>query len=290
MMSEPSFNLIQTVGVLRAWKKQLVLILVVALVVSTLVAFLIPPQYVSQAVLLPANPSLGDRSNLFRTDFELPGNYFGNGDDLDRLLAEAQAPSVIRYLVDRFGLVDHYGIRRSQPFVNTKAARELKKHLEVEKTELSTLRITVWDRNPQMAAELANGAVEKIRTDDQQLLITARSALVSALEKHLGLINLQLSQLQDSILDPVRKEQLKKADLHALEHYQSLVGEFQTSLDNHIPDLYVLQRAYPAQKPGYPVKWIVVVASTLATMFFSILGMGLLEYYRKIKPLPGNGK
>ena len=289
-MNEPSFNLVQIWRVIHAWKKQLLVIFLFSLVVSIAVAFLIPPQYTGQVIFIPASQSLGDRSNLFREDFELPGDYFGNGNDLDRLLAIAQSPSVIRYLVSRFSLVNYYDINPHLPHPQTRAAHQLKKQMQIEKTELSTLRLTVWDHQPKMAADLANAAVEKIREENQQLLVTARSGLVQALQKHLGEISRQLGQLPDSLLDPVIKDQLIQADLKSQDHYRSLVGEFQTSLDNQIPNLYILSAAYPAQKPAYPVKWVIIVGITLTTLFFSVLFIGLLDYYRRIKPIGGDGE
>ena len=43
----------------------------------------------------------------------------------------------------------------------------------------------------------------------------------------------------------------------------------------------VLNKPFPADKKGYPVRWVIVVVSALASLFLAILVIGIIENRRK---------
>jgi uncharacterized protein involved in exopolysaccharide biosynthesis len=43
----------------------------------------------------------------------------------------------------------------------------------------------------------------------------------------------------------------------------------------------VLNKPFPADKKGYPVRWVIVVVSALASLFLAILVIGLIESRRR---------
>ncbi len=50
-----------------------------------------------------------------------------------------------------------------------------------------------------------------------------------------------------------------------------------------LPQKFVVSHAFPAEKKSYPVRWIIVVVSTLATLLAAIIAILLLENIRQIK-------
>jgi hypothetical protein len=50
----------------------------------------------------------------------------------------------------------------------------------------------------------------------------------------------------------------------------------------------ILTRPYPADKKDYPIRWLIVVGSLVAVMFFSILVIGAIEKSRIARTLPRN--
>jgi hypothetical protein len=50
----------------------------------------------------------------------------------------------------------------------------------------------------------------------------------------------------------------------------------------------ILTRPYPADKKDYPIRWLIVVGSLVAVMFFSVLVIGTIEKSRVARTLPRN--
>lgn len=50
-----------------------------------------------------------------------------------------------------------------------------------------------------------------------------------------------------------------------------------------LPQKFVVSHAFPAEKKSYPVRWIIVVVSTFATMLAAIIAILLLENLRQIR-------
>ncbi|MCX6296803.1 MAG: hypothetical protein NTX97_12220 [Bacteroidetes bacterium] len=50
-----------------------------------------------------------------------------------------------------------------------------------------------------------------------------------------------------------------------------------------LPQKFVVSHAFPAEKKSYPVRWIIVVVSTFATLLAAIIAILLLENIRQIK-------
>lgn len=50
-----------------------------------------------------------------------------------------------------------------------------------------------------------------------------------------------------------------------------------------LPQKFIVSNAFPAEKKSYPVRWIIVVVSTFATLLAAIIAILLLENIRQIK-------
>lgn len=51
----------------------------------------------------------------------------------------------------------------------------------------------------------------------------------------------------------------------------------------NLPQKFVVDRAYPAEKKSYPVRWLIVVISTFASFFFSIIILIIIENFSILK-------
>jgi uncharacterized protein involved in exopolysaccharide biosynthesis len=50
-----------------------------------------------------------------------------------------------------------------------------------------------------------------------------------------------------------------------------------------LPQKFVVSSAFPAEKKSYPVRWVIVVVSTFATMLLAVIAILLLENIRQIR-------
>jgi uncharacterized protein involved in exopolysaccharide biosynthesis len=50
-----------------------------------------------------------------------------------------------------------------------------------------------------------------------------------------------------------------------------------------LPQKFVVSSAFPAEKKSYPIRWIIVVVSTFATLLVAIIAILLIENIRQFK-------
>jgi uncharacterized protein involved in exopolysaccharide biosynthesis len=114
--------------------------------------------------------------------------------------------------------------------------------------------------NQQLAIELARGNQQGIRILENKL---------DTLAKYGG--------SYVSIRDELEHE---KKHLSML---RSKYKEAKIDATQSLPQKFVVDRAYPAEKKSYPVRWIIVVISTFASFFMAIIILIIMENYAKFK-------
>jgi tyrosine-protein kinase Etk/Wzc len=159
---------------LAAHKRILIRTIVVAAVLATATAFLLPVRYEAKIILMPPQQNSSMSSALM--------NQLGNLSSLaslatgglslknqgDMYVALLTSRTVEDAMIQRFGLMQEYGKKKMS---------DTRDKFESRTTALASskdgmIRITVEDRDPKRAAELANGYVEEFRKLSAQLAIT----------------------------------------------------------------------------------------------------------------------
>lgn len=175
-------------------------------VLSAIVAFLLPNEYTSTVLLLPPqqNSSLatqflsamGNMSPLA----ELAGSGLGLKNSNDMYVGMLRSQTVEDAMVKQFDLESEYHKRYLSD-----ARKAFENHVEVNGSDKDGLiHISVEDRNPDRAVQLANGYVDQFRTLSQSLAVS--SAGQRALFFHQ-----QLLQAKDKLSDA--EEALKQTEL-----------------------------------------------------------------------------
>ncbi len=148
-----------------------------AAALSTIVAFLLPVRYEGKILLLPPaqNSSLGTAlmgqlGNLgaLGSLASLAGGSLGIKNPADMYVSLLTSRTVEDAMIHRFGLMQEYQEKRM-----VDARKELERRTTVTAgTKDGLIRLTIEDRDPKRAAELANGYVEEFRKLSESLAIT----------------------------------------------------------------------------------------------------------------------
>jgi capsule polysaccharide export protein KpsE/RkpR len=140
-----------------------------ALILGTLIAFLIPPRYESTANIMP--PEQGDRGALLSLLTgrgsgssgaaglaSLAGNFLGVSSTGELFVELVHSRTVEDRIIDRFGLQKIYGQRYRQD------ARKMLERLTTvgQDRKSGVISITVTDSSPQRAREVAQAYVEEL--------------------------------------------------------------------------------------------------------------------------------
>ena len=52
--------------------------------------------------------------------------------------------------------------------------------------------------------------------------------------------------------------------------------------EQNFPEKFVVDRAFPAEKKSYPIRWVIVAVSTLSALIIALLAIALLENLKKL--------
>ncbi|MGO8797266.1 MAG: GumC family protein [Candidatus Sulfotelmatobacter sp.] len=174
--TETEFTLLDLLVLLLEHKRFIARFVLGAFVLAVIVAFVWPPSYEAKVVLLPPaqSPSmgssmlgqLGNLGALGSLASLAGGSLLKNPTDMYVSLLTSR--TVEDGVIQRFELMKEY---REKRMVDTRKA--LERHTTVVPgTKDGLIRLTVEDRDPKRAAELANGYIEEFRKLSASLAIS----------------------------------------------------------------------------------------------------------------------
>lgn len=70
------------------------------------------------------------------------------------------------------------------------------------------------------------------------------------------------------------------------EQLNLLAGRYEATrvdVEQNLPEKFVVDKAFPAEKKSYPVRWLIVTVSTLSSLIISMLAIALIENFKKIR-------
>jgi uncharacterized protein involved in exopolysaccharide biosynthesis len=133
----------------------------VALILSIITVFLLPKTYTAKTKIMPPqqNQSMGAMAALSQLGplAALAGQGMGLRTPSDLYVALLRSDTVAYSLIDRFSLMTVYGKK-----LRIDARRRLEDRTEISAGKEGVISISVDDRSPQRAADLANGYVEEL--------------------------------------------------------------------------------------------------------------------------------
>jgi len=172
--AETEVSLLDILVLLLERKRFIVRFVLGAAVLATVVALVLPVQYEAKIVLLPpaqnssmSSALLGQLGNLASLA-SLAGGSLGIKNPADMYVSFLSSRTVEDAMIQRFGLMKEYHEKRMS---DTRKAFE-RRTTAVAGTKDGLIRISVEDRDPKRAAELANGYVEEFRRLSATLAIT----------------------------------------------------------------------------------------------------------------------
>ncbi|MCS7036605.1 MAG: hypothetical protein RMJ33_14060 [Saprospiraceae bacterium] len=191
-------SLIEVIRTLYRWRKTLRNICLAALVISIGVSLLLDNYYEAKTVFYPTSPRLANPELLFGYTGQVT-DYFGSDHDLDRLAEIARSREVEDFMIQRFHLYEHYGIDSTARDGEYKVRKRLRKHYQIQKNKNDALELTVEDKDPRLAAEMANAARDKINEIAQRLSKESQRQLLAAYETNMKRKQEELERIADTL-------------------------------------------------------------------------------------------
>jgi uncharacterized protein involved in exopolysaccharide biosynthesis len=313
---------------LYKWRKPLFIVMVIALLGSWFFSlpWFITPKFKSTVILFPASTSSVSKALL--ADQQTKGQdltAFGEDEQAEQLLQILNSNKIRDRVVRTFNLMEHYGIDSASDYKYSKLFKEYEYNITFRRTEFMAVQISVYDKDPQMAADIANtiaALLDSTKNDMQRQrsvkglqvveaeynalrdevntivdsLITLGSLGVNDVEYQSQVMN---QQMAIAIMNGNKTAQAalqKKLDIlgkyggiymslkNSLEFkteqltlLQAKYKEAKVDAEENLPVKFVVSDAFKAEKKSYPIRWLIVIVSTISALFLSIIVIMIME-------------
>src|ERR1044071_5677577 len=163
------------------WWKQMLIVIIIALVTVGAIVFFLPTQYLSVATALPANPALADKSSVFSENIQIPSPSLGTEEELDVIVGTGQLDTIYIAVAIQYNLWDHYKTEEKGDAAISKAAYLLRKNSTISKSGYGELKVRVWDTDKNLAPQLANALMDQLNKIHQLLQNLNNKIMLSGL-------------------------------------------------------------------------------------------------------------
>jgi capsular polysaccharide biosynthesis protein len=328
------FNSSNFIVFLYKWRKPIVVVGLAAILISVLFSspWFITPKYKSTVILFPTSTNAISKALL--TD------NFGNKQDILEFGEEEQAEQLLQVLnsntirskvIGKFGLMAHYEIDSTDRYKNTKLYGEYDENITFSRTEYMAVQISVLDKDPQMAADIANNIADLVDSVKNQMIkeraIKAFKIVADEyhnLEREVKLMEDSMTVLRklgvheyetqsEMIMQQLAMEyaknnvrgikaledklavlaqyggayvSLREALLHEKKQLSMLKAKFaeaKVDAEQVLPQKFIVNSAFKAEKRSYPVRWLIVLITTLSSVLLCILVLITIESIDKRK-------
>jgi len=163
--------------------------------VALLVSLILPKWYSAKAVLLPpteeeSNLSLSQLIPRGLGGIKLPGAPTLS----DVFISVLKSRSVGDRLITRFDLVRRYRLPDSE-----KALKELEGHTKLDLGDEGTISISVEDRDPKIAAAMANAYIEELDNFNRLTRTSSARRTREFIEERIGVVEKDLAAAENSL-------------------------------------------------------------------------------------------
>lgn len=183
------------------WKnrKQMAVIVVIAFILSVVVAFILPVKYRGTTLLFaPTGNNMGDQLLS-----GMPGTKdymaFGGEDACEQMAQILNSEAVMRVMMKKFNLIHHYKIAPDEPGKYALLKYYYSENFNFSITEYRSIRVAVNDRYPDTAALMANTVVQVADSVYGAILKQRAMAAFNIVKHEYDSANRELNVLQDSM-------------------------------------------------------------------------------------------
>lgn len=191
-------SLLGVLQTLFKWKRKIITVCVVAVVGAIVISLLLPNYYEAKTTFLAVSPDQAKPEVLYGKG-QLKTEYYGNENDIDRLLTVAESNELIDFLIDSFQLYEHYDINPEVSKADFKVRQRLLNLYEVTKTKRDAIELSIEDTDRELSAQMVNAARQKIDDITRQLLLLGQQKVISSYQDNITNKEQQLQSLSDSL-------------------------------------------------------------------------------------------
>lgn len=265
-------------------KKNVAIILAIAVVCAVFFSskLFIQPLYRSTVILYPTttysvSKAVMNTNNLIYVDpLEI-----GEEAQTEQMMQILNSGIIRDNIIEKFDLMHHYGIKENSEHKQYKLYKAYDSNIKIRRTEYNSVKILVFDADPEYAANIANEIAtlfDQTMSDMQQEIA---SKALEIIEKEYNNTKDRIISLEDSLRNHPNigiyqyELDMEKANLNILK---MKYDDARINATETIPHKFVVTKAYVADKHVYPVRWLIVVVTFVATLVVITMILAAFEY------------
>lgn len=314
------------------WRKTLIIVFVMAVIASWIFSspFFITPKYQSSVIMFPvATNSISKALISQKSGIKEDILGFGEEEQAEQMLQILNSNRIRDRIIAKYDLLNHYDIKPGSKYRMTRLIREYENNITFRRTEYMAVKISVLDKDPVMAADIAS-SISELMDSTKNLMQKERSMMaLKIVDTKYHELQREINQIVDSLRvlgqlgvhdyesqSEVLNQQLAiaiskndKQAINALEKKMSVLAEYgsiflslkntleykteqitllkakyeeaKVDAEQELPQKFIVNSAYVAEKKSYPVRWMIVVVSTLSALMLTIICIIIMESFSK---------
>ena len=309
---QASYNFNSVDLLIYIWNKRFILVSVgmIAGIASIIISLLITPMFESSVIMFPS-------SNASVSKDLLSQNYsgrqdvhgFGEEQQAEQLLQVLNSEPIRSRIIQKYNLLEHYEIDPGEKYPLTRLYETYSSNVNFRLTEFMSVEISVMDKDPEYAANMANDiaalvdtvynrmkkerAREALRLVEREYMEAANKLAV--LRDSMSLLSEQVSENLNTSGDPANNLIQAISENGALYISMMNLVRYETALvtdlslkykearleaEQNLPYKFVVEEAYPSEKKAYPKKSLIVIVSTFASLLFALIVLIIIDNIR----------
>ena len=313
---------------LYKWRTPLLIVIIIAALGSWFFScpWFISPKFRSTVILYPTSTSSVSKALL--SEQSAKGQdlmAFGEDEQAEQLLQILNSNKIRDRIIQKFNLVKHYKIDSTSRYKNEALYKVYERNIHFRRTEYMAVEISVLDKDPQMAADIANKIADLLDSTKNQMQRQRAYSGYKIVEEEYNDLKKEVDRIADSLVaigklgvnDVEYQSQAlntqmaiatmnnNKAAMAALQKRLDVLGkyggiymslknalEFKThqltllqakykeakvDAEENLPQKFIVNNAYKAERKSYPVQWLIVLVTTFSALFLAIIVIIMIE-------------
>ncbi|MBE7509535.1 MAG: hypothetical protein HS118_05030 [Bacteroidia bacterium] len=306
---EENFASLNFIQLVKKWKKQLIIIALISMVLSFIftLPFFIPPMYKSVAITYPVNLSA-----------------YSTESTTEQLLQLYDAEEIKMELIRDFDLYNHYEIDSTKKSARSAILKQLSGNISINKTDFESVKLEVMDSDPVIAKQMVDSIIEKAdrvtrklyRDLTQEALVVAqrqfeeKSIMIDSLDKEMtklrmksgiiefsqqtreisrayytSILNKNPNAKLDTLFSKMQQYGSEYVTLNEKINYaRATINNYRQYVENATKDLTkvltysnVVTQPEVADKKSYPVRSLIMLMFTASVVFLSFVVIVIYE-------------
>lgn len=199
--NDRQFNSFSLVQFMWQKRKTLILVCLVVAVVSLIASFLVTPKFKSTAIVYAPRTNsvakilLNEESYNERLDMKA----YAEDEETEQMMEILNSREIKDILIEKFDLYNHYGLGEGVSYRQTKMYKYLKGNIEVKRTQYGAIAVSVIDKDPQVAADMANEILVLLDSVKNRIDHERTIASYNLLKRQLEIVDAEVQRIDDSV-------------------------------------------------------------------------------------------